>query len=71
MTIAGGQVLLNVLSYRRVGSVAGPPQAPPSAPRPQTSGPLAMTGSDLPVAPAAALVVLVALLVRRRTSRSR
>jgi hypothetical protein len=65
VTIAGGQVLHNALSYRR--SRAGAP--PATAPTSSASGSLATTGPATTL-PAAALVLLAAAAVRRRRTQS-
>ena len=64
VTIAGGQVLHNALSYRR-DAAAAPPAAP--APPASNGGSLASTGAGLAVPAAALLVLLLALAARRRT----
>ena len=72
VTIAGGQVLHNILAFRRAGGGGAAPTAPePAAPAAPAGGsPLAATGTQVAV-PAVALLVLVLALSARRRHLSR
>jgi hypothetical protein len=68
VTIAGGQVLHNALSYRRAGAGGPAPVAGPSSPGGNGGGSLASTGLQ-DTLPAGAALLLVLALVARRSSR--
>jgi hypothetical protein len=70
VTIAGGQVLHNALSYRRSGTPRTTPGAGPSAGEGAAEGPLAATGPGTALPLLALLVVLVGLAARRSSSSS-
>jgi hypothetical protein len=73
VTIAGGQVLHSILSYRRPGSgtVEPAPQPPAAPPAPPTPGPLPATGGETGVLPSlVAAATLAAAVWRRRRLRT-
>ncbi|MDT7572047.1 MAG: hypothetical protein QOE05_2221, partial [Actinomycetota bacterium] len=71
VTIAGGQVLHNALSYRRAGAPTRSPGAGAGAGTGAGSSPLAATGPGAALPALAALVVLVGLAARRSSTHAR
>jgi hypothetical protein len=70
VTIAGGQVLHNALSYRRGGATGAGPASAPGDGAGSGAGSLATTGAGSALPAAAFLIVLLALVARRSSSRS-
>jgi hypothetical protein len=73
VSIAGGQVLHSILSYRRAGAGPAPQPSPRPVPqpRPEPPAPLPATGTDGVLPVLAAAVVAAALGLRRRPAPAR